>query len=628
MQWKQQWVRGSVGIALGIGLALGIAGRPMVIHAATQVSLADKTQTQQTLSDAAFQRQITAPVNANQPVKDVFPDAELAAVVANALSVNIDDNLQTAVAETRRREALPGNDFNSILPTDVHFFITPNWSEAPVTRPILNWTGMSAVAHIFGTVEVDQQPDFDQKAAQLLKCVEYLDPRPNMLTGTYVDFYNDDIGNKGFGQIIDVGAKSTRLRYIDLDVSNNQITDFSAMDRVGVYTTGGTYDDGNVTGMDEQGSIEATSALQVRNSSVVIPDGVPGSQFLPHSYTDSKNANIGRFRLETSAETAAYQKKSHGRLPGLERTAQIASPLTLDKLYATNQVSYADHRWGAVYPWEHAITSAEDEQIAEKLAPEISQSRLLGMVIQNIPDDVSSLTVRSVWANIMSGGNHPISTLVKIPLERGNHSSSSSVSTTTPAPAGTSSSPVAWSDSSSRSAATDSTASSVGTQPSDPVGSAVVQKGQAIYALKKVGLYRHPTFTAKTRRAFYPKQPRILRPQFVVTGYARSHQGRLRYRVRDINHGSRTFGRTGYLTAQTTYVAHLYYQQLPARVRVISPRGVNGYQRVNLTGKRRHYRRGQVLQVRQLVHYHLTTRLVLTNGQRVTANKTLIQAKK
>lgn len=627
MQRKQRWIRGSVGIALGIGLALGMAGRPVMTHAATQVSLAEKTQTQKTLSDAAFKRQLEAPVNANQPIKDVFPDAALAAVVADALNVKVDDNLQAAVNVIKHGETLPDSDFSRIIPTDVHFLISPDWDEAPVTRPILNWTGMSAVAHIFGTVEVDQQPNFDQKAAQLLKCVEYLDPRPNVVAGTYVSFYNDDIGNKGFGQLIDVGAESTRLRYIELDVSNNQITDFSAMERVGSY---GMY--GNVTGMNEQGSAEETSALQVHNSSVVIPNGVPGSQFLPHSYGAPQNTNIGRFRLETSAETAAYQKESHGRFPDLERTAQINSPLTLDKLYATNQIDYADHRWGAIYPWQHAITSAADQQIAEKLIPEISQPKLLGMVIQNIPDDVSSLTVRSVWANMMSGGNHPISTLVKIPLERESHSSGSSASrsagTSMSTPAGTNSRTVAGSDSSSRSAATDSPASSVEGPSSDSVGPAVVQKGQAVYALKKVGLYRYPTFTAKTRRAFYPKQPRIRRPQFVVTGYARSRQGRLRYRVRDINHGSRTFGRTGYLTAQATYVTHLYYQRRPARVRVIGLRGVNGYQHVNLTGKQRHYRRGQVLQVRRLVHYHLTTRLVLTNGQLVTANKTLVQAKK
>ncbi|MBL3630331.1 hypothetical protein JMK37_06840 [Lactobacillus sp. GPB7-4] len=109
-----------------------------------------------------------------------------------------------------------------------------------------------------------------------------------------------------------------------------------------------------------------------------------------------------------------------------------------------------------------------------------------------------------------------------------------------------------------------------------------------------------------------------------MTGYATSKGGRPRYRVRDVNHHSRTAGLTGYITTQPQYVTNTYYKQNPRRIRVINAQGVNAYRRIKLTGKMRHYKRGAVLKVKRLESYHLTTRLVLTNGQYVTANKTLV----
>ncbi|MCF7522529.1 DUF5776 domain-containing protein [Levilactobacillus brevis] len=152
----------------------------------------------------------------------------------------------------------------------------------------------------------------------------------------------------------------------------------------------------------------------------------------------------------------------------------------------------------------------------------------------------------------------------------------------------------------------------------------VVRKGQAVSGIQKLGLYRQATFTAKNRRVFYPRQSRERRPQFVVTGYATSKGGRPRYRVRDVNHHSRTAGLTGYITTQPQYVTNTYYKQNPRRIQVINAQGVNAYRRIKLTGKMRHYKRGAVLKVKRLESYHLTTRLVLTNGQYVTANKTLV----
>ncbi|HJE86836.1 MAG TPA: DUF5776 domain-containing protein [Levilactobacillus hammesii] len=157
-------------------------------------------------------------------------------------------------------------------------------------------------------------------------------------------------------------------------------------------------------------------------------------------------------------------------------------------------------------------------------------------------------------------------------------------------------------------------------------GDHVAPINAVVYATKKVGLYRTKNFSDQSRRFYYAKRTRTQRPMFVVTGYATSKNGHRRYRVRDVNHQSKTAGKTGYVTAKSAYVTNVYYAKRPVKVKVISRQGANGYRRVALTGKVHHYRKGQVLKVKKLVTYRKTTRLVLTNGQYVTANKKLVIA--
>ncbi|EEI20372.1 hypothetical protein HMPREF0497_0862 [Lentilactobacillus buchneri ATCC 11577] len=154
----------------------------------------------------------------------------------------------------------------------------------------------------------------------------------------------------------------------------------------------------------------------------------------------------------------------------------------------------------------------------------------------------------------------------------------------------------------------------------------VAVKGQVVYGLKKLGLYKNPTFTSSKRIAWYPKQKRINRPMFVVTGYARSANGTLRYKVRDVNHGTKTAGKTGYITTSKKVVLPVYYASLPKnnKITVISKKGVNAYKAKNLTGKLKHYKTGTHLTVKKLVKHNLTTRYQLSNGLYVTANKKLV----
>ncbi|KRK86393.1 hypothetical protein FD17_GL002063 [Lentilactobacillus sunkii DSM 19904] len=151
-------------------------------------------------------------------------------------------------------------------------------------------------------------------------------------------------------------------------------------------------------------------------------------------------------------------------------------------------------------------------------------------------------------------------------------------------------------------------------------------KGSAVYATKTIYMYKNPTFNKSHRIAKYPKSKRINRPMFVVTGYARSNGGALRYKVRDVNHSRKTDGKIGYITANRKFVVNVYYKTMPKnmKITVISKKGVHAYKHANLTGRVTHYKTGKHLRVKKLVKHNLTTRYVLSNGYYVTANKKLV----
>jgi surface protein len=203
---------------------------------------------------------------------------------------------------------------------------------------------------------------------------------------------------------------------------------------------------------------------------------------------------------------------------------------------------------------------------------------------------------------------------------------------TTPAtPTTPSTSSSSSSSSSSTTTSTPSTSSSTSSQPSNSSSSTnlslpnyAAAKGTVVYAINKIGLYQSAKFSTTNRRTWYTKKPRIYRPMFVVTGYSRDSNGRLRYQVRDVNHTSKTDGKTGYITASQAYVRPVYYATKHATVTVINPRGVVAYRKANLTKRVKNYRQGTVLHVKGIVTHNLTTRYVLTNGDYITANRKLV----
>lgn len=161
------------------------------------------------------------------------------------------------------------------------------------------------------------------------------------------------------------------------------------------------------------------------------------------------------------------------------------------------------------------------------------------------------------------------------------------------------------------------------TQPAIPNSAAV--KGEAVYSLKKIYLYKNANFKKSERRFGYVKKPRVNRPMFVVTGYKYDRQGKLRYQVKDVNHLSKTDGWKGYITANFNYVRPVYYHSSHKTLTVINPRGVNEYWNKNLTGKVKNFKQGQVLRVKGFVKHNLTTRYQLTNGRYITGNRKLVK---
>lgn len=151
-------------------------------------------------------------------------------------------------------------------------------------------------------------------------------------------------------------------------------------------------------------------------------------------------------------------------------------------------------------------------------------------------------------------------------------------------------------------------------------------KGSAVYSTKGIYMYKNANFKKSQRMAYYPKVNRVNRHMFVVLGYDRSNGGALRYKVRDVNHGKKTAGKVGYITANPKYVVNVYYKGMPKnnKITVISKKGIHSYKNKDLTGRTGTYKKGTHLRVKKIVKHNLTTRYQLTNGDYVTANKKLV----
>lgn len=186
--------------------------------------------------------------------------------------------------------------------------------------------------------------------------------------------------------------------------------------------------------------------------------------------------------------------------------------------------------------------------------------------------------------------------------------------------------PASSSSASSSSAATSTSSSSSVPISTPTVSGKPVKKAShrsIVYALTTVKLYRSSNFTKSNLTKTYKKRARINRPMFLVISKQMNKQGHAIYRVKDMNSG-----KTGYTLSGSKYFAHAYYSAKVTRIKVINPKGINEYGKVNLTSKKRHVKKNASLSVRKVVNYGLSNRMQLTNGRYITANKKLILATK
>ncbi|MFD1124864.1 DUF5695 domain-containing protein [Lentilactobacillus raoultii] len=209
--------------------------------------------------------------------------------------------------------------------------------------------------------------------------------------------------------------------------------------------------------------------------------------------------------------------------------------------------------------------------------------------------------------------------------------SSNNSSTSSSSSATTSSSSSSTTSSNTNSSSSTSSSTSTSSEEQQPAKENSVPKsahkiGSTIHAVKKLNLYKSATFKKSARIASYGKHVRTNRPKFMVTGYARSENGVLRYQVRDANKGTKNYGKKGYITANKRFTQSMYYATMPKskKITVISKKGINAYKYVSLKGKAKHYKKGTHLRVKKLVKYHSTTRYQLSNGHYITGNKELV----
>lgn len=239
------------------------------------------------------------------------------------------------------------------------------------------------------------------------------------------------------------------------------------------------------------------------------------------------------------------------------------------------------------------------------------QARYVRLTVTNTNNNNAGLREFQVYGTDVSNNDNSNSSSTTVTP---NESSSSETSSSTSSNTSSSSS------ASPSSSTTSSSSSSSVTSPNK------VKVSETVYATRSIYMYKSANFKHNQRIAAYPKRTRANRPMFVVIGYARSSNGTLRFKVKDVNHGSKTAGKVGYITANSKFISPVYYASLPKSkvITVISKRGINVYKSTSFKGKVKHYKRGTHLKVKAVKKYHLTSRYQLGNGNYITGNKKLI----
>lgn len=150
-------------------------------------------------------------------------------------------------------------------------------------------------------------------------------------------------------------------------------------------------------------------------------------------------------------------------------------------------------------------------------------------------------------------------------------------------------------------------------------------KGRKWYAMKKIGFYKGTHFTKHNLMRWFKATKQQKWAQFSFLKRVHSKSG-YRYQVKDLNKGSKTFGKIGYITTNKRYVTVSDYTKKPKYVKVIRTKGITAFRNADLTQKAKHYRTAKTLKVKALIKQNGHVRLQLTNGLFITADKHDIKA--
>lgn len=286
-------------------------------------------------------------------------------------------------------------------------------------------------------------------------------------------------------------------------------------------------------------------------------------------------------------------------------------------IFAFNQADAA--KPGEIVSIKAAAITKKQSIINDPQATAAAKSDALNLVDQILATYVSKLSADSTSSATIADRAAGVTAF--------NHVTVSHAAPATPVtPPTVTNNPASSSSASSSSAATSTSSSSSVPISTPTVSGKPVKKSShrsIVYALTTVKLYRSSNFTKSNLTKTYKKRARINRPMFLVISQQTNKQGHAIYRVKDMNSG-----KTGYTLSGSKYFAHAYYSAKVTRIKVINPKGINEYGKVNLTSKKRHVKKNASLSVRKVVNYGRSNRMQLTNGRYITANKKLILATK
>ena len=293
-------------------------------------------------------------------------------------------------------------------------------------------------------------------------------------------------------------------------------------------------------------------------------------------------------------------------------------------IFAFNQTDAA--KYGEIVSIKAAAITKKWSIIDDPQATAAAQSDALNLVDQILATYVSKLSADSTSSAAIADRAAGVTAFNHVTVSHAAPATPVTPPTVTNNNVTVVNNPASSSSASSSSAATSTSSSSSVPISTPTVSGKPVKKAShrsIVYALTTVKLYRSSNFTKSNLTKTYKKRARINRPMFLVISQQTNKQGHAIYRVKDTNSG-----KTGYTLFGSKYFAHAYYSAKVTRIKVINPKGINEYGKVNLTSKKRHVKKNASLSVRKVVNYGLSNRMQLTNGRYITANKKLILATK